>query len=461
MKILLVLPACDWYRVLPGGRVPRRAMQRFSVLPLTTVAALTPPGHQLVLCDENVEALDLEQEADLVGISFMTALAPRAYEIARAFRARGIPVVAGGYHPTFMPEEAAHHFDSVVVGDAEGSWPRLVEDLERGELQPVYRNPSPPSLAGLPVPERRLTLRHAKRYATVNAVQSGRGCRHPCRYCSITAFHQQRHRTRPVDEVIAEIASLHGDFMFIDDNIIADPAYARALFERLVPLRKRWVSQCSLLIADDPRLLALARRSGCSGLFIGLESLDPQNLVAVGKGFNAARGMADRIARIRKSGIGIVAGIIVGMDHDGPEVFRRMLQFLRETRVDALQLNILTPLPGTPLFSDFEAQGRILDRDWSHYDFRHTVIRPARMSSEQLQAGADWLYRSFYRLDRIALRALSALFTLGPRMAVVAWLLNLTYRRDNHQEELRGRDPALDALPVLRRSQSLRIQMLR
>lgn len=443
MKILLVLPAAERVRVTPdSSEVPRRNMLRFSILPLTTVAALTPREHEVAICDENVQALDFYAEVDVVGITFMTALAPRAYEIARAFRTRGIKVVAGGFHPTFMPEEAAQHFDAVVVGEAEGSWPWVLEDIASNRLQRIYRRPAPCDPEEMPIPRRELTAGTASHYVTTNAVQTGRGCRHGCRYCSITAFYRQTHRSRPLAKVIEEIRSLSRSFMFVDDNIIADREYARRLFNALIPLRKMWVAQCSLEIAGDATLLALARRAGCVGLFIGLETLSEENLAAVDKGFNGSAGYRDRIAAIRRSGIGIVAGIIVGMDGDDKGVFERMLRFLRRTGIDAVQVNIMTPLPGTPLFEEMRRRGRILDADWSHYDFRHCVIRPERMTERQLQDGADWLYSQFYRLDRIALRFARAVFTLGPAHAWIGLRLNLTYRYDNLRERIVGRNPA-------------------
>jgi radical SAM superfamily enzyme YgiQ (UPF0313 family) len=443
MKILLVLPAAERVRVTrENPRVPSRNMLRFSILPLTTVAALTPTSHEVSICDENVEPLDLDADVDLVGVTFMTALAPRAYEIAEAFRARGKITVAGGYHPTFLPEEASEHFDAVVVGEAEGQWQKLLSDAEAGRLAGIYRRPGPCDPAEIPAPRRDLSERTARHYATIHAVQAGRGCRHACRYCSVTAFHEGAHRSRPLDHVLDEIRSVPRDFMFVDDNLLADPEYARGLFEALVPMRRRWVAQCSLSIADDPALLRLARRAGCVGLFIGVETLSAENLEAVDKGFNDSRGYLRRIAAIRREGIGITAGIIVGMDGDDPGAFDRMLRFLGRSRIDAVQVNIMTPLPGTPLFDTLDRQGRVLDRDWDHYDFRHCVIRPARMTAEQLEAGADWLYSSFYRLDRILLRFARSIFSIGPVPAWVVLRLGLTYRYDNHREGIVGRNPA-------------------
>jgi hypothetical protein len=207
-------------------------------------------------------------------------------------------------------------------------------------------------------------------------------------------------------------------------------------------MRKRWASQCSLKIADDPELLRLAHAAGCRGLFIGIETLDERNLAAMDKGFNESRRYAQRLGAIRKRGIMIELSVMVGMDNDDVSVFARTLEFLQTVHAAGLQLNIVTPLPGTPLFGGFQRQGRITDSDWSHYDFRHVVIRPARMTAAELQDGADWLYHQFYRLDRIILRTLRSMWTLGPFMAGIIWRLNRTYRYDNIRERIIGRNPA-------------------
>jgi radical SAM superfamily enzyme YgiQ (UPF0313 family) len=498
MKILLVLPAGERVRVTrEAPEVPRRAMLRFSVLPLTAVAALTPHEHHVRIVDENVEPLDFDTECDVVGITFMTALAPRAYEIAAEFRQRGRIVVAGGYHATLCPEDAAPHFDAVVVGDAEGAWEGVLADIPRGELQKMYRQPahymplpvnldsadhpltpslSPsdrervaagrvrgfvgtmrerpargiftpfqpphPELLQTPVPRRDL-LRHAARhYATINAVQAGRGCRHNCRYCSVTVFHGRKYRRRSVADVIAELRLLPRGFIFVDDNIIAEREYALELFRAMTPLRKRWVSQCSVLVGDDSELLQLMSGAGCCGLFIGIETASDENLAAMNKQFNHSGSYPERLRKIRHVGIGVVAGMIVGMDGDDTRVFEQTLRFLQETRLDAVQLNILTPLPGTPLYADMDQAGRVADRNWSHYDYRHVVFRPARMTATELQAGADWLYAQFYRLDRILWRFVGSVFTIGWTPALLSLKLGLTYRYDNKREGTVGWNPA-------------------
>ncbi|MDD5676500.1 MAG: radical SAM protein [Kiritimatiellae bacterium] len=449
MNILLILPAAEHLRISSQTTaIPKRAMLRFSILPLTLVAALTPDKHQVTLCDENVTPIDFDHDADIVGISFMTALAPRAYAIAAEFRRRGIIVVAGGYHPTLMTAETLPHFDAVVVGDAENLWPQAIRDAERGMLKHVYRHAVLPDLTNTPAPRRDLTQQSARHYATTAAVQAGRGCRHGCRYCSVTAFNDRTYRTRPIDNVLAELSHIDRDFIFVDDNIIADRDYAKRLFLGMIAMKKSWVSQCSLEIADDPELLCLARKAGCRGLFIGIETTNADNLATVGKDFNDSHGYLKRIANIRQQGIAIIAGIIVGMDGDDRRVFSETLSFLQRAGIDALQLNILTPLPGTPLYEEFKAAGRIIDCDWSHYDYRHVVIKPFKMTKQDLQNGADWLYSQFYRLDRIILRGLRTLLTVGLKPAYIAFRLNLTYRYDVIREGIRGDNP----LPIVHES---------
>ena len=277
MKILLILPAAEHLRVKKAsGFVPKRKMLRFSVLGLTTVAALTPEEHTVEICDENVEATNLDADADVVGISFMTGLAPRAYDLANHFRRRGIITVAGGYHSTLSTEEALRHFDIVVSGEAEGVWPVVLNDIERKKFQRIYRSDPYQNLSGVPIPKRRLLEKNKRHYITTNAVQTGRGCNHKCKFCSVTAFFKHQYRYRPLKDVLAELRSVPRHFMFVDDNIIADREYAKKLFTAMIAMKKRWISQCSIEIAEDAELLTLARKAGCRGLFIGIESISEE-----------------------------------------------------------------------------------------------------------------------------------------------------------------------------------------
>ena len=446
MKIYLILPAADHLRVTLGhSQVPRRKFLRFSILSLTTIAALTPDKHDVIICDENTEPVNLEMDADIVGITFMTGLANRAYELAAHFKKKNIITIAGGFHPTLNPNEARKYFDIVVAGEAEDTWPELLEDVETGEFRKFYQSRFCGSLDQVPAPRRDL-IKMKQHYITTDAVQTGRGCNHKCKFCSVTAFFNNQHRSRPLKKVIKEVKTARKTFMFVDDNIIADRAFAIALFKQMIPMKKRWVSQCSIKIAEDTELLDLAAKAGCIGLFIGIESVNRKNLERVDKTFNDPESFKSKIRKINKAGINVQAGMIVGLDSDDVSVFKNNLTFLKEANIGALQLAILTPQPGTPLRKQFEKENRIIDNDWSHYDYRHTVIQPKKMTPQQLQDGADWLYSQFYRLDRILFRTASALFRVGFFPAILTWKLNMTYRYDMKRLAIKGMDPALQTL---------------
>jgi radical SAM superfamily enzyme YgiQ (UPF0313 family) len=392
-----------------------------------SVAASMPPYVETEIVDEDVETIDFDTDADLIGISFMTYNAPRAYEIAARFRGeKGKPVIFGGYHPTFMPEEAIQHADAVCIGEAENNVPRMMEDFMAGELKPFYRS-EPVKLAGLPIPGRDLIRK--KDYAPVDVLQATRGCHYRCSFCSVAAFHRYQLRTRPVAEVIDELKTLGSHVLFMDDNIVGNREYAKELFSEMIPLGKRWFSQGGMGIADDEELLRLAARSGCRGLFVGFESLSQQNLRSWKKQSNLSKDYLAAVRKLHAVGIGVVAGFVFGSDDDTPDVFERTLEFLLEANVEALQATRLTPFPGTPLFEEMDRQGRILDKDWSHYDFDHVVFEPLHMGREMLDAGVGWVLRQFYARRQVAWRVWHSLRYLSPVVVVGGVVpLNLGYR---------------------------------
>ncbi|MEW6363538.1 MAG: radical SAM protein [Acidobacteriota bacterium] len=440
MRILLVAPASgNWHHVGRAGLFSGRVF-RFSMLSLLTVAAETPPGVELDIVDEQLDEIRSSRKYDLVGISVMTATAPRAYEIARSFRRMGVPVVLGGMHASFMPEEALQYGDAVCIGEAEGVWPQVVSDARATRLKPVYRADAPHSLRGLNRPPRHLLA--GRRYATLQAVQATRGCPHRCAFCSVSAFHDGMFRARPVGQVLDEVKELPGRFfIFVDDSLTADPDYARALFAGLIPLGKHWMSQATLGITDDADLVRLAADSGCVGLFVGIETFSNRNLESVEKGFNRVDEYRERVRMLHASGIGVEAGIVFGFDSDGPEVFSEALRLLAELEIDMIQVSILTPLPGTPWFRAMS--DRIVDRDWTHYDYHHAVFEPKRMSREQLKAGHDWITSQFYRPDRI-LKRLARLAARGRcrRSLPYAAALNGAYYGRVRRWHIRGWIPA-------------------
>jgi radical SAM superfamily enzyme YgiQ (UPF0313 family) len=391
MKITLICPR--W----PEGSLWRHFPFRFPYLSLTAVAALTPPDIEVAVEDENVQEIDFEDRPDLAAISIMTPLARRGYEIADRFRQRSVPVVMGGFHATWMPAEAGQHADSVVVGEAEQSWPRLIQDFKQGRLQNFYRPDGLADLAGLPIPRRDLLKKGA--YFFTNTMQISRGCPFECLFCSVTAFYGHTYRLRPLEEVKREVDLLLKEknfIFFVDDNIAGNSGYARELFSFLKGLRVKWLSHASLNIAEDDRLLAAAAESGCYGLFIGFESLSQETLRGHHKTANKVERYKDLIRKIHDRGIGIEGSFIFGSDEEDESVFGRVADFCEETRIDAAVFAILTPYPGTRIYEQFEREGRILSRNWDLYDMDHVVFRPRRMSVEQLQEGHDWVNRRFY-----------------------------------------------------------------
>jgi radical SAM superfamily enzyme YgiQ (UPF0313 family) len=409
MRILLVVPR------ISGGRA--RLCPNLGIVAL---AALTPDNVEVAVCDENVERLDFERECDLVGVTAMTPSVLRAYEITEAFRERGKTTVLGGFHPSFMPDEAIQHCDSVVIGEAEGIWPRLLDDFAAGRIERFYKRETFSDLKGLPVPRRDLLRRGA--YRLPNTIETGRGCPFACNFCSVTTFYGREYRFRPVEEVIDEVAALPGKLMFIvDDNVIGSPAHARELFRALIPYKKRWIGQASLNLARDPELLDLAVRSGCVGLFMGFESLLPESLAEAGKTQNSVRRYEEDVKRIRGRGIAIHGAFIFGFDHDDESVFDQTIDFVRTNKLDSASFSTLTPFPGTPTFNRLESEGRLLTRDWSRYG--GAVFTPRLMSPETLDAGCRRAWRECY-----SLRSILGRLAVRKRYWYIHALLNIGYR---------------------------------
>jgi radical SAM superfamily enzyme YgiQ (UPF0313 family) len=391
MRIKIICPR--W----PEGSLWRHFFFRFPYLSLTTLAALTPPEIEVAIEDENVQEINFDDQPDLVAISIITPLAKRGYAIADRFRKKGVPVVMGGFHATWMPEEAGEHADSVVLGEAEVSWHRLLEDFRVANLRKFYQPEGKADLKGIAIPRRDLLKKGA--YFFTNTMQISRGCPFQCSFCSVTAFFGHTYRLRPLDEVKreAEILRRQNDFIFfVDDNIIGNPAYARDLFSYLQGLKVKWVSHASLNIAENDELLSQAAKSGCHGLFIGFESLSQETLKSHHKTSNLVERYKEQIRKIHGQGIGIEGSFIFGSDEEDSSAFHRVVDFCEETKIDAAVFAILTPYPGTRIYEQYMQEDRILSRDWDLYDMDHVVFRPKQMTVEQLQEGHDWANRRFY-----------------------------------------------------------------
>jgi radical SAM superfamily enzyme YgiQ (UPF0313 family) len=384
---------------------------RMPTLGLLRVAGATPPDWQVTILDEKVEPIDFSRPADLVGITGMTPAIDRAYAIADGFRARGVPVVMGGIHVSMNPEEALRHCDAVVVGEAEGLWPRVLSDVRRGALQRRYRHETFPALSGLGSPD--WSLYDGKGYLPFHCVETSRGCPHGCDFCSVTDYFGGCYRTRPPVEVEAEVRGLRpfeGRFVlknvvfFVDDNIAGRRPHARELLARMVPYRLKWLGQASTTVAADDELLTLCRKSGCMGLLIGFETLSAEKLQAMRKGFNSPDRYLDAIRKIHDHGIGVSGAFVFGLDGDDEGVFDRTYEFVQKAKLESPYFSILTPYPGTRLYRRLEAEGRIVDRDWSNYNTNNVVYEPRGMSAQQLFDGYYRLQNAVHTIPAIARR---------------------------------------------------------
>jgi radical SAM superfamily enzyme YgiQ (UPF0313 family) len=438
MRILLIAPASGHWRGLGKKRLFNGKTFRFSMLSLLSVAALTPDGHHLRLIDEQFDDVPWDEEFDLVGITVMTATAPRAYELCDRFRRKGVPVVVGGFHPTFNIEEAGRHADAVVSGPAGQAWLKVLRDVEAGGLEPLYvGNPEVEIPARLP-----RHLLNKSRYVSVNTCYATLGCRNRCSFCSVTAFYDGRRYQRDVEAIVRHLHSFDETFfMFIDDNLTQDREYALRLFEAIAPLRKKWATQASIEIADDPELLDSMRSAGCVGVFVGLESFSQAALCSQNKTIKPPQYYKDAVAAIHRHGIVVEAGLIFGFDTDSPDVFQSTLAMLDEMGIDAMQASILTPLPGTQLFE--RMRGRIVDWNWEHYDYKRTVFEPAQMSRRDLDAGLEWINKQFYSPGRIVRRLVRWLrMPSGLGNFHIPLVLNVAYWGRQFQFEVKGYNPA-------------------
>lgn len=376
------------------------------LLAIPVLISLTPEEHEVKVFDENIEQIDYQWPADLVGISVRTVFAKRAYEIADVYRSRGVKTVLGGIHPTMCTDEALQHADGVVIGEAEHIWPQLLEDVENGRLKKTYTSSEKADLKAFAMP-RRDKLTRGMYFSDI--VQTSKGCPFDCEFCSVHAFDGQRIRNKSVEQVVAEILDIHESsagfkkksIFFADDNIIANKAFARDLFKTLKPYGLNWSCQASINIAQDDALLKLMKSAGCGAILIGFESVSKKNLAKMGKTINLKNDYLAAINKIQSNGITVHAAFIMGYDFDTPESFDELIEFIKNARLLMPLINILTPFPGTKLYQRFEAEGRILHRDWSRYDGKSVVFKPALMSPEKLDSEFRRVIQHCYSFETI------------------------------------------------------------
>jgi radical SAM superfamily enzyme YgiQ (UPF0313 family) len=404
-------------------------------LTLPMLAAVTPEHWEVRLVNETVDDIPWDEHWDMVGLTGMGSGLVRAWQIADGFRERGVPVAIGGIAASLLGAEGSlKHADVVVTGEAEETWPVVLEDLERGRLDKVYSMPRRPPIESLPLP--RYDLMDPSRLGWWRPVQATRGCPFTCDYCSITAYFDQRYRKRPVDQVVRDVraAKRAGTkyIAFIDDNIGVDWNYCADLWEALIPERIRWMSQCSLHIADRPEMLELAYRSGCRLLSFGIESTNEASLAEHDKAWNRPGRYGEAIERIRRHGIDVSTEMIIGLDGDDESVFERTYDFIMENRISVPRVHILTPVPGTPLYRRMEAENRLITDEFGRFTGGYVTYKPRSIDPATLEAGYWELYEKLFTWRSILHRIGRNRAGLGPYMRALVGGVNLHYRGHIH-----------------------------
>jgi radical SAM superfamily enzyme YgiQ (UPF0313 family) len=436
MRLYLINPSNPLVSI---NKVRESRWNRYRVwkpLSLMVLAGLTSPEWEITIVDENLGAPNYPAmpAPDLVGITAFTSQANRAYEVAAHFRHLGVPVVMGGIHATMCLDEVMDRVDSVVTGEAEAVWPQVLDDARHGSLKRRYDG----GLAKInDVPLARHDLL-ARGYA-FGAIQTTRGCPLNCTFCSVTAFNGARYRQRPIPDVVREFQSVREKrVLVVDDNLIGTRpehiARAKDLFRALAKanLRKEWVGQATINFADDEELPALAAKAGCRGVFIGFESPDPEGLLEIGKKFNLLKGRDFRasVRRIQRHNIMVVGSFIIGLDIDRPGIGERIARVARQYGIDSLNVLFLTPLPGTRLWDQMKADGRIVlsdfPEDWKYYTLTYPVARYSHLSLNAAIQEMISCNRSFYSVPRVLRRLCSNVWQR--RAPLISFVGNLSYR---------------------------------
>jgi radical SAM superfamily enzyme YgiQ (UPF0313 family) len=399
LRVKFILPA------LTEATSPYWRPIKYSLFPplgLATLAAYLAPDDRAVLEDEHVAPIDLDDEPDLVVIQVYITSARRAYALADHYRARGAFVALGGLHVTSLPDEAAAHADVVFLGPGEQTFPRFLADLRAGRPARRYVSTSDRTLDRLP-PIRR-DLIHRRRYLVPNSLVVTRGCPQHCDFCYKDAFFEggRSFYTQRVDDALAEIARLPGRHLyFLDDHLLGDRRFAAALFDGMRGMNRLFQGAATVDSILKGDLIERAAAAGLRSIFVGFETLTPGNLARANKRQNLGRDYAAVTNRLHDLGIMVNGSFVFGMDDDDEDVFRRTVDWAIQQGISTATFHIQTPYPGTKLYACMQAQGRIVTDDWTLYDTRHVVYRPARLTPRALKEGYDWAYREFYRWPSI------------------------------------------------------------
>lgn len=391
-------------------------------LGLLTIAAMFEKEHRVIITNENVEPIDYEEDVDVVGITVTVDVMPRAVEIAKEYRRRGIPVVAGGIHITACPDCRA--FDAVSVGIAEKTWPDIIKDLEKGKLKKIYGCSG--EITGKDIVRPAYHLIDKSKYLYSNVISTSRGCPFQCDFCyNSCGGYKNFYINRPVEDVIEDIKAIHKKHvMFIDDNFIGNPQWTLEFVRAIKPMKLKWNAAVSANIADMPKLLDEMAESGCQSLFIGFESLNEKALTSVHKGQNLGGKYERLVEALHSRGIMINASFVFGLDEDDISTFGTTVEWIINHKIETVTSHILTPYPGTELYKRFLETGRIRDEDLSHYNTAHVVFEPAKMTAEELYEGYLNVYKEVYSFRNILRRC-----PRSRKQRIPYFLFNFFYRK--------------------------------
>ena len=396
---------------------------------LAVAASIPRDQYEVILTDENIEVIDFDLKADLVGISAMTSYVNRGYEIAEQFRTRGVPVVMGGVHPSFMPQEALKHCDAVVIGEVELVIDRLLDDLSHGSMRGSYKSQALHSMVGMPMPRYDLLKKH--RYVNRTFIQTSRGCHQGCTFCAEPLMNGLKFRYRPVDEVVREMENCGSRFISINDaDFFGTPERPKQVMRAMKGRGFRWQAGVTSKLAQDDEMLDLAADSGCTMLSIGFESISRATLKSVHKHVNRPENFAALVEKIHSYGIMVFGLFMFGFDGDDRSVFEETVRFNRESNYDACAYSVLTPYPGTLTWYEMKKANRIISFDWDKYDQGQVVYRPAQMSGDELRLGQLQAYDTFYALSSIVSR-----FPIRGRRNRGQWLIYNAFMRKGSATE--------------------------
>lgn len=426
MKILLLMPH-------PNANRSLFTKFTYPSLTLQQIAAITPKEHHLGIVDERFGRVNFYKDYDLVGISCLTYNSIRGYEIADIFRKKGVKVVFGGYHASLLPEEAKKHADSVVIGEAEETWPRVLKDLEKGSLKPFYRAEK------LLEPEEIPPARHDIGLFTpfTEAIQASRGCPTGCEFCAMQMVEGPRFRGRPVENVINEMKTLRAKIIFFADaSLTINPTYTKSLFKGMKEINANFecFGNMNVLNRDD-ELLKAASDAGVYKWYIGIESISQENINAAGKRTNKVEEYAKAIKKVKDHGMSITGFFMFGFDNDTPDIFQKTLQAIYEWELDEASFSIVTPYPGTRLFKRLEEAGRITSYDWSRYTEGNVNFKPNKMTEQELLEGIRDIAADFFSIKSSFRRSYNK-NNLNPFKSTLKFTANMSARYFYKNEKL-------------------------